>query len=138
MARYCLKCLFQPLISRLCEEKGRIREQGGYLWWFLRITCPNMYCKNQYWEMRKWFLDCCRQYPTFQLPLFVLVTDTCLEIYNPGNLRTRFLFILNNPYIYLILMISVQGKYRQWDISPQLMACHYIKKAANKTSLHKD
>ena len=90
----CLKDLFQPLISQLFVEKCRGRYQGKSLWWLLRITRPNMYCKNQYWEMRKWFLDCCRQYPTFQLPLFVLVTDTCLEIYNPGNLRTRFLFIL--------------------------------------------
>ena len=31
MAIYCLKALFRPLISQLCEEKGRIESQGRYL-----------------------------------------------------------------------------------------------------------
>ena len=34
MARDRLKDLFEPLISPLCEEKGRSKEQVRYLWWF--------------------------------------------------------------------------------------------------------
>ena len=32
MERYCLKDIFQPLISQICEEKGRSKEQGRHLW----------------------------------------------------------------------------------------------------------
>ena len=53
MVRYFLKDLFQPLISRLCEEKGRGKYQVRYLWWFLRIICPNIYCKNHLWGEEK-------------------------------------------------------------------------------------
>ena len=38
MAIDCLKYLSELLISRLCEEKERIKEQGKYLWWFPQIT----------------------------------------------------------------------------------------------------
>ena len=93
MARDRLKDLFQPLISQLCEEKWRIKEQRRYLWWFLQITLPNIYCENQYWEMHKWVLDYCRQCPTFQLPFLIIVTDKCQKSYIPGNFRTQF-FIL--------------------------------------------
>ena len=96
MAIYLLADILQPMISRLCEEKGRTEEHGRYLWWFPRITRPNMYSKNQYWEMREWVIDYRRQYPTFQLPFFILVTDTCQKSYIPGKLRTVFCLLKNN------------------------------------------
>ena len=49
IARYCLKDLFQPLIGRLCEEKGRSKYQGRYLWWFLQISLPYIHCGNNIW-----------------------------------------------------------------------------------------
>ena len=53
MARDHLKDIFQPLISQICEEKGRSNEKGIYLWWLPRITRLNMYCKNYPWEEKK-------------------------------------------------------------------------------------
>ena len=53
MVRNCLKDLFQPLISRLCKEKGSIKEQGIYLWWFLQNNRLNISCKNHLWEGKK-------------------------------------------------------------------------------------
>ena len=49
----CLHNLFQLLISRLCKEKGRSEDKGRHLWWLLRSTSPNMYCKNHLWEEKK-------------------------------------------------------------------------------------
>ena len=49
MARDHLKNIFQPLISRIFERKSRSKEQVRYLWWFPRITRPNMYCGNHPW-----------------------------------------------------------------------------------------
>ena len=46
MARDHLEDLFQLLISRLCKEKWRSKEQGRYLWWFPRITRPNICIKH--------------------------------------------------------------------------------------------
>ena len=43
--------------------------------------------------MREWVLDYCIQYPTFQPPFFILVTDTYQKSYIPVNLRIDF-FIL--------------------------------------------
>ena len=57
MARDSLKDIFQLLTSRLCEETMKIKEKGIYLWWFPRITCPNMYCENKYWDMCEWVID---------------------------------------------------------------------------------
>ena len=53
MARDCLKDIFQLLISRIFEEKGRSKDQGRYLWWFSRITRLNMYSKNHLLEEKK-------------------------------------------------------------------------------------
>ena len=53
MARYRLKDIFQPRISRLCEENGRSKEQVIYLWWFLRIIHPNVYRKNHLGQKKK-------------------------------------------------------------------------------------
>ena len=47
MARYCLKDKFQQLVIQLCEEKRRSKDQERYLWWFQRITSPNMYYGNR-------------------------------------------------------------------------------------------
>ena len=41
-----LKDIFLLIISQLCEEKWRSKEQERYLWWFLRITCPNICIKH--------------------------------------------------------------------------------------------
>ena len=59
MSRDRLKDIFQPLISRLSEEKGSSKNQVTYLWWFPRITCLNIYCTNNLWEGVKinWFFS---------------------------------------------------------------------------------
>ena len=59
MARDCLEDLFQPLISRICEEKWRSKDQGRYLSWFSWINHPNMFLrKSVLWYVRvgSWLL----------------------------------------------------------------------------------
>ena len=50
--------------------------------------------------MRKWVLDYCRKYPTFQPTFFILVTDTYQKIYLPGKLGTQLFFYSKNSHIF--------------------------------------
>ena len=84
--------------------------------------------------MREWVLDYFIQYPTFQLTLFILVTDTYQKIYIPGKFITRLLFYSKNSHILINLTDFSLGTFGQREISPQAMPIHKNKNL--QTKLH--
>ena len=84
--------------------------------------------------MHEWFLDYCGQYPTFQPPFLILVTDTYQKIYIPGKLRTQWFFYSKNSHILIHLTDFSPGKFWSTGDFSVTNALTLELKLANKTS----